>query len=1372
MTNEIRPSLPRFVGLWLIVAACVLPRTAAGAAREYTKLVSATDGRIVFEIDLSGYSLAPSSRLEGTERLEINGFGGFSEAGLPWLPGRVFLVGIPPRGEPTVSWTVVRSERLGTHRLEPVAFAVVLEDENGAPFASEEYRIDPAVYETGASAIGVSAEGIGRLRHQRVLPVRVHPVAYDPSTGETVIATLMRVEVTLSAGKDSASRIGGREPIPIHDAAVWERIYSRVLVNPDQSAKWRVREVSRPIDLSQGAATSLALSGPLVKMLVRDTGLHRVSAATVTGKGFPSGTAISALRVFKRTYDPDTFSGGMVDVAFRVVEDPAATNGVYDGSDWIVFFGKSLREDELQEDPLEKFSASNVYWIGTSGGLQMPAVSAAPGLVSADTASATFPVSDYFEQDNIFFEGTPPGEKEFYYYNDWYITSAYSASFTAPSIDPSGTFVLKARFLGGLRSLTNRIVKLSIRNSKGTTDLTDAAVLSKNIVVYTSQTLSGSVIDDGANTLRVDMTPDRTELEVLIDWFSVEYRAKYRANANVLEFNSASLAGDTSITVTGLTRTDVMLFDVTDPYGAREYTLTAAHFTDTGGGYAVSFREGFASRKNYVLAPLDGIPTLGSSDVVADKPSALIGSPAEGGVDILVVSHGDFLGEMERWVGYRRAQGYRVLMAEAQDVFDEFSGGVENPRGIKKFIKHFFETGGASFVLLVGDASEDNRRVNQYAGKNFVPTESFTEYVGGTFNEDEVVTTDNWYVLLDHDFITDDSPAVSDFYPDLLIGRLPVGTVTELRYVLDKVFKFETPKADEFWRRRMIRVADNAFSGVGRLCYVSSEKGFETAEETAAQKAETAIPGGFDIVRFYLADYLSEVEPASGCESPPGVLLQTTRGEVTSALIGELNSGASIVSFQAHMNRYQICHEALFTTSETYDSDHLRLTNADRPWVVFGFGCHMSDYALFDETVRYQSNPPTGDCFSELLLIQRAGAVSTYASSGFEYLTPNAELTAIIADAFFDDVPTDTMVASDKAQARWILGELMTLAELKNLLQNPAGSGGGAVGQIKRYHVLGDPVLRIDAGPPRFSVTVNGAPFTSGDLVAPDADNMIQVSAVVTDEVAIEKLALEIDGADSTDILTVTPVKDQDLSASRQYEVSFNHRIEAKRYDIILRAYQAEDTTAGKFHLAAEFVMKVQAVAELAVNGRPVYDGDLVPPQADYEFKVALPVFVEESKLRVETDGVVVSPVRFFHPSPEDTTTWLASFRQDLPDGAHEIVLFVGEGEFPFTVVVGTRAGLFDLIAFPNPFEDEVDFVFTNEVAITGGAIDVFTVSGKKVAHIEVAPGARAPGQNAVRWDGRTFDGDEVANGVYLFVASVEQDGRKTMQRGKLVRAK
>jgi hypothetical protein len=431
----------------------------------------------------------------------------------------------------------------------------------------------------------------------------------------------------------------------------------------------------------------------------------------------------------------------------------------------------------------------------------------------------------------------------------------------------------------------------------------------------------------------------------------------------------------------------------------------------------------------------------------------------------------------------------------------------------------------------------------------------------------------------------------------------------------------------------------------------------------------------------------------------------------------------------------------------------------------------MSDYALFDETIRYTTNPPTGDSFSELLLNQRSGAVSVFASSGFEYLTPNKNFTAIISDAFFDDVPTDTMIATNKAQARWILGELLALAEIQNLLENWGGST-GSVGQIKRYHLLGDPVLRVDGGPPRFEVTVNGEPFASGDLVAPDEDNMIRVSAVVTDEVAIEKLSLEIAGADSSGILTVAPLKDQDLSAARQYEVSFDHHIQAKKYDIILRAYQAEDTTAGAYHLAAEFVMEVQALAELAVNGRPVYDGDLVPTEGEYEFKVALPVFVEESKIRVETDGEAVSPLFFDHPSPADTLTWLVRFERTLSDGPHRVVLFVGETEFPFSLVVGTHTGLLDLIAFPNPFEDEVEFVFTTEVAISEGSIDVFTVSGKKVAHIEVPTAARSPGQNAVRWNGRTFNGDEVANGTYLFVASVEQNGRKTTQRGKLVRLK
>ncbi|UCG51932.1 MAG: hypothetical protein JSW58_17505, partial [Candidatus Latescibacterota bacterium] len=1293
------------------------------------------------------------------------------------LPGRTFLVALPPAGGYSVRHTVQRSQSLGKRRLEPVPFPLVLNDDDGEPFASQEYRIDPQIYDRAPSLISVAADPVARIRHQRVLPIRVNPVAYDPVSGETVLAMSIRVEVTLRGGPDSRSGLRDVGDVPVRESRVWERIYTRILVNPQQAEKWRVKPSRRPRNRGQRARTYQALTGPLVKLRVRDSGLHRVRANSAIDKGLPPGTQISELHVFKRVYDSDTLAETIVDIPFRVVEDPAGTAGVFDGSDWLVFYGHELREDTFQNDPLEKFSDWNVYWLGTSSGSQMVSEDVPPGVVSADTATVTFSVVDYYEQDNFFFDGTPPGHKEFYFYND-VRNQTLSIPFVVGAIDPTGTFQLKARYLGGDRTRLERSVKMSIINSKGTTQLDPASVPRKNLVDYESQVLPANVIDEGLNTLRVDKTSDRLSLEALLDWFTIEYRSHYRAMGNVIDFTTGTLTGDTSIAVTGFTHTDVMLFDVTDPLAPREYRLTPAHFTDVGGGYALSFRETITLQKRFIATSIDGVEEITPSDVLGDNPSSMIGGAAESGVDILVVCHEDFMSDMQSWVSYRKAQGYSVLFADAEDIFDEFNGGVPHARGIKNFVRHFFETGGASFVVLVGDASEDNKRVHALSGINYVPTESFTEFVGGSFQQDEVVTTDKWYVMLDCDFINDDTPC-SDYYPDLLLGRLPVGSSQETQNVLNKIFSFEEPSGTDFWRRRIIRVADNAFSPEDNpfeLCYKSSEDDFETAEEQAAVIFEDGIPGGFDVIRFYLTEKINEPphEPRS-CGSGSNFSSQT-RGDATPALIGEFNKGATVVSIQAHMNRHVICHEWLLTSSYASPDgklDHRRMENVGRPWIIYGMGCHMSDYAVNKEREQTQHNDANGDAFAELLLFRpNRGAVATYASTGFEFLYPNLAFTEYIANAFFENVPTDPMVGSGKAQARWIFGELMAVAEIENLNNNRYFSGGGPIGQMKRYHLLGDPVLRIDGGPPRFDVTVNDKPFESGDRVVTGAGQGIDVRAIVTDEVAIEQLRLEIDNADSTHLLSISPLVDESLTAARQYEVRFEHSLQAKSYDIVLKAYQAEDTTSNNYHIVAEFVFKVQVNATLKVNGRPIANGDLVPPQGDYVFELDLPVYVEPSLIRVETDGEPVSPIDITNPDPQDSTTWHIRFSQQLPTGKHTVTLIVEDTEFPFEVVVGSQFGLFDVVAYPNPFVDDVFFVFSNEVQISSGKIDVFTTSGKKVAHLEVPLGARAPGQNAVRWNGRTFNGDEIANGVYLFVVSVDQGGRETIHRGKLVRVK
>jgi hypothetical protein len=254
--------------------------------------------------------------------------------------------------------------------------------------------------------------------------------------------------------------------------------------------------------------------------------------------------------------------------------------------------------------------------------------------------------------------------------------------------------------------------------------------------------------------------------------------------------------------------------------------------------------------------------------------------------------------------------------------------------------------------------------------------------------------------------------------------------------------------------------------------------------------------------------------------------------------------------------------------------------------------------------------------------------------------------------------------------------------------------------------------------------------------------------------------------------MTITPTRDVGLDAARQYEVAFTTRIIPKEYDIIIRAHLAADTTAGEYHMVAEFVLKVEINLSLKINGRPVVDGDLVAADGDYLFELEFPVVVDQDSIRVEIDDSTVTPLDFSHPSPQDSTTWLVAFSASLATGAHTISIFAGGAAFDYNVSVGSQAGVRDLIAYPNPFQDDTYFVYSNDLEISGGAIDIFTASGKKVAHLELPSSARMVGQNAVRWDGRTWNGDPVANGLYLYVFSVNQLGETSTQRGKLVRVR
>ncbi len=128
------------------------------------------------------------------------------------------------------------------------------------------------------------------------------------------------------------------------------------------------------------------------------------------------------------------------------------------------------------------------------------------------------------------------------------------------------------------------------------------------------------------------------------------------------------------------------------------------------------------------------------------------------------------------------------------------------------------------------------------------------------------------------------------------------------------------------------------------------------------------------------------------------------------------------------------------------------------------------------------------------------------------------------------------------------------------------------------------------------------------------------------------------------------------------------------------------------------------------------------------------------------------------------------------------VIPFVKEqGAQPLEVSVARRAGgdavrsvslvgsagsgdvaLSDVFNFPNPFTTDTRFLYRLNGAARSARVQVFTLRGQKIFE---AGGTARPGENAIAWDGRDMDGDEVANGVYFYKLEVETEGGRKLSR-------
>lgn len=1025
----------------------------------------------------------------------------------------------------------------------------------------------------------------------------------------------------------------------------------------------------------------------------------------------------------------------------------------------------------------DHFNAANVYWVllmppPAGGWARMEAVSLAP---SAGSPAPAYRRIQHFEGNRGIRDEPRDRWVERYTWNRRDEVDVVRAVSLVHPVPGSDILVRWSADEYVAVQATEQI--FSLRQGATEVELLRRNLSSAGVMTDWTGTVPGSAgMQDGPTEFRMRRLLNGIDIGVnaFIDDVDLEYSALFLATGDALRFSTGSTGGSADVEVEGFTRSDLLCFDVTDPRAPRWIDLSAENVIDRSAGgptnFALSLQVAQASGEERSLsaAPRVEFPRVGRDALERDAVPDLFATV--GDIQVLAIGPEALRAQMDRWIAWREqtysSSGWNFAYVDVQQIYDEFSGGLQSPWAIRAFVEWAWLQWDAVAVVLVGDGSEDPLDASGKAGPNLVPPSLHVQSLSGLR---EILASDKWYGLFGYE------PQGANQYPvglnvtsDLLVGRLPVGDETELARLIDKIIAYEQSAPDAPWRKRTLWVSDDAYSsdliGAGEGCYSERtiEDQFRASQLRSATMTSAALDSTVSGELLNADDFTRDCRTGDLCENLSGVR-QCYLAEPVRRFIDRWSEGCLWLSYQGHAAYNVLGHENLFLAANLG-----LLANNGRPWVFFGMGCHVSDFIRFGEAADGRS---LGERF---VLAPTAGAIATYGSTGFEFLTPNKVFMEVLADTMFERRVPDSPIFGSSQRNQWILGDVMARGELETLALRSSQSIYKGDEMIAQYNILGDPLLRMDAGAPRMEVTRGGAPVIEGGVI--DADPSSPTAAIdldLVDESGLDRVEItDSSGRDYSGVVPALTGPDPRLA-----QVTVDLPVYPQAYTVEIATYDAARSELRQ----TVRTLNVPLPVDFLVDGEPVAPGSSVALQEgvarSMQVDFTSPVDLVESDIQLDYPGVDLVSVGATGSGRDWRVGFDAVLRIGEEPGALNLVL---QGQPTELVTSSTAPGgrppvVLRHAVFPNPVRNLGRIVVQVDGLVDRARLSVYDLAGNEVASRELNPGASAPHQErgtsiAFEFETRDRRGDELANGTYFYRISVEgPDGSGRSDMGRVV---
>ena len=1143
-------------------------------------------------------------------------------------------------------------ERIGVR--EPFGVDRVVEKEPREEAAYLEHEIYPvqAFLLTGSAG----------LRHHRVASVLYHGAKAEVFARGHRLLLRAVLEVKFEADPTIPLRELVARPAPRDE--LWEKTARGSLVNADLARGWAMAgrgDGNLVGDAPWGA-------GDQWKILVTETGVAEVTYESLAGSGFPGGVAIDLLNLYQRSFDLSQVDNAITPAPSLFVSVPvpiqmldAGSDGFFGPGDSFRFYGRSFRDQWMTSgrEHEDVFGQDNFVWlrIGPANGARMAISRPGGSLSGTATDSLASTPAFAFGEDDVFYYDHPPDfgvgrrhfESEFYYRNGpqsafdetgWVLKTTSTPYEPFNIVDPvpgtSGTLTL--RVVGGGRPIDSNYT------TRFETTINEATPFLGTKTFYNSSLYVGSIVPP-ANVLHAFPIPsgilapgenrlsfrgwtytgNSTSILTFVtrfffDWYRVDYNQQLIARNGRLKLSTSNGGPATVLVrVRGFAGTDVLLFDVGNPANPLSVGVAPAQVVADVGTFALRFdHDNLVSAGDYVAIRAAEVPEVVSAQITrVPQPTLLQGGT---GARYVALAHDTLLPGAQELAAFRGTSMPSIAVPLSQ-VFDVFNNGMRDPRAIKAYTAYAFHrwTNPIAFLCLIGDASEDHRDLLSESDPDLVPSHSLWASYEGAPEE-----TDQYFVE-----VTRGVPADLDGFddiPDFYVGRLALNTPEELEWNLERIRQYESAGAeDDSWRRHVLFVADDAFSGdLGagasngydfRLGELEFRNGSDDYADSLAALPFDAIIADKVYVGHYTMTcpdscydstegnlYSDDCENGLGrdcgfwyeCRGTPSdwvprysCLRQLARAAVLPEMRRKLNLGTLIWNFQGHANKYFLTHEEIFRDDPIGGArDAQTLTNEGMPFIFLGFACHLAEFDNADEG-RLE------DSISEKLMNGRpfgesepGGAIGAFSSSGFEFLGPNIDFNEYVIEAFFHPERTQELGTLPDSPGpdpafTWTLGESTTRARLRYQNDHPSGFDDDNRQAAQRFILLGDPALQPDIGELGMRVTLNGAPITDKAYVdSSRPEGPIEIVATISHGRGIGTVRVvdsqlgEVPPAE----LQVAVLDSTSDGVARQKTLTYVHTLRNDTYDIFIQATN-ERGAVSEFTIRVSDVLKIEGVA-------------------------------------------------------------------------------------------------------------------------------------------------------------------------------------------------